>query len=160
RRARLLHGAGRGRSRRLLRRGREPAHATSAGGPGYPEAMRLPDTLAPLGERPYRLLFASLAVTLLGSWMTPVALAFTVLEVTASPTALGLVLAAEAVPLVALVLVGGVWADRLPRIRVMLAADVASATGQGVMALLLITGQAKIWQLAALAAVAGAADAF
>ena len=122
--------------------------------------MRLPDTLAPLGERPFRLLFASLAVTLLGSWMTPVALAFAVLELTDSPTALGLVLAAEAVPLVALLLVGGVWADRLPRIRVMLAADVASAAGQGAMALLLITGHASIWQLALLAAVAGAADAF
>src|SRR5204862_5220640 len=71
-----------------------------------------------------------------------------------------LVLAAEAVPLVELLLVGGVWADRLPRIRVMLAADVASAAGQGVMALLLITGHARVWQLAALAAVAGAADAF
>jgi len=122
--------------------------------------MRLPESFAPLGERPFRLLFASLAVTLLGSWMTPVALAFAVLELTDSPTALGLVLAAEAVPLVGLLLVGGVWADRLPRIRVMLAADVASATGQGVMALLLITGHARVWELAALAAVAGAADAF
>jgi MFS family permease len=122
--------------------------------------MRLSDTLAPLGERPFRLLFASLAVTLLGSWMTPVALAFAVLELTDSPTALGLVLGAEAVPFVALLLVGGVWADRLPRIRVMLAADIASAAGQGAMALLLITGHARIWQLALLAAVAGAADAF
>jgi hypothetical protein len=42
----------------------------------------------------------------------------------------------------------------------MLAADVASAAGQGVMALLLITGHARVWELAALAAVAGAADAF
>jgi MFS family permease len=122
--------------------------------------MRLPDTLAPLGERPFRLLFASLAVTLLGSWMTPVALAFAVLELTDSPTALGIVLGAEAVPMVALLLVGGVWADRLPRIRVMLAADVASALGQGVMALLLITGHARVWQLAVLATVAGGADAF
>jgi MFS family permease len=122
--------------------------------------MPLPETFAPLGERPFRLLFASLAVTLLGSWMTPVALAFAVLELTDSPAALGLVLAAEAVPLVGLLLIGGVWADRLPRIRVMLAADVASAAGQGVMALLLITGHARVWELAALAAVAGAADAF
>jgi MFS family permease len=122
--------------------------------------MRLPETLAPLGERPFRLLFASLAVTLLGSWMTPVALAFAVLELTDSPTALGLVLAAEAVPLVALLLVGGVWADRLSRIRVMLAADVASAAGQGAMAVLLISGHARVWHLATLAAVAGAADAF
>ncbi len=122
--------------------------------------MPLPDSLAPLSQRPFRLLFASLGVTLLGSWMTPVALAFAVLDLTDSPTALGLVLGAELVPLVGLLLVGGVWADRLPRVPVMLAADIASAAGQGVMAVLLITGHAKIWELAALAAVAGAADAF
>jgi MFS family permease len=122
--------------------------------------VTLPETLAPLGERPFRLLFGSLSVTLLGSWMTPVALAFAVLDISDSPTALGIVLGAEAVPLVALLLVGGVWADRLPRVRVMLAADVVSAIGQGAMAALLIAGQARVWQLAALAALAGAADAF
>ena len=70
-------------------------------------------------------------MTLLGSWMTPVALAFAVLELTDSPTALGLVLGAEPVPLAALLLVGGVWADRLPRIGVMVAADVSRRRGRG-----------------------------
>ena len=59
---------------------------------------------APLRERNFRLLFTAQAVWLLGSWMTPVALAFAVLDLTDSPTALGLVLGAEAVPLVALLL--------------------------------------------------------
>src|SRR5260221_13636860 len=107
--------------------------------------MRLRDTFAPLGERTFRLLFASLAVTLLGSWMTPVALAFAVLELTDSPTALGLVLAAEAGPLGALLLIGGGWGDRLPPIQGMLGAGLASAAGPGGVALLLITGRARVW---------------
>jgi MFS family permease len=117
-------------------------------------------SLAPLGERNFRLLFCAQAIWLLGSWMTPVALAFAVLSLTDSPSALGLVLGAEAVPLTLLLLVGGVWADRLPRVRVMVTADLVSVVSQGTTAVLLIAGSAEVWQLVALAAVAGAADAF
>ncbi len=56
--------------------------------------------------------------------MTGVALAFAVLDLTGSATDLGIVLAAKTVPLVAFLLVGGVFADRLPRRLVMLVADV------------------------------------
>ena len=117
-------------------------------------------TLAPLREREFRLLFTAQAIWLLGSWMTPVALAFAVLEQTDSPTALGIVLAAEAVPMALLVLVGGVWADRLPRARMMIVADLVSFVSQATLAALIIAGRAEIWQMAALAAVGGAADAF
>ena len=116
--------------------------------------------LAPLAERNFRLLFLAQAVWLLGSWMTPVALAFAVLEQTTSPTALGIVLGAEAVPLALLLLVGGVWADRLPRVRVMVGADLLSFASQGLLAVLIISGRAEIWQMAVLSAVGGAADAF
>lgn len=115
---------------------------------------------APLSERNFRLLFTAQAVWLLGSWMTPVALAFAVLEQTTSPTALGLVLGAETVPLALLLLVGGVWADRLSRVRVMVVADLVSFASQGVLAALIISGRAEIWQMAVLSAVGGAADAF
>jgi MFS family permease len=121
--------------------------------------MRSP-SFAPLGERNFRLLFTAQAVWLLGSWMTPVALAFAVLDRTNSPTALGIVLGAETVPLTLLLLVGGVWADRLPRVRLMVAADLVSFVSQGCLAVLIISGRAEIWQMAALSAVGGAADAF
>ena len=70
--------------------------------------MPLTPSLAPFAERDYRLLFAAQAVSLLGSWMTPIALAFAVLELTDSPTALGVVLGAELVPVAVLLLAGGV----------------------------------------------------
>ena len=71
--------------------------------------------LRALEERPFRLLFAGQAVSLLGDGMVGVALAFAVLELTGSASDLGIVLAARTIPLVLFLLAGGVWADRLPR---------------------------------------------
>ena len=58
------------------------------------------------------------------------------------------------------VLIGGVWGDRVPRQRVMLASDGVRAVAQGLTAILLLTGHAQIWELAGLQAVYGAAEAF
>ena len=92
--------------------------------------------------------------------ITPVALTFAVLGLTGSATDLGLVLAAQSLPLAALALVGGVWADRLPRAALMVASDLIRAAVQITGAVLLLSGAAQIWQLAILAAVHGAAEAF
>lgn len=108
----------------------------------------------------FRLLFLGQAVSSLGDRLVPVALAFAVLDLTGSVTDLGIVLAAQTVPLVVFVLLGGVWADRLPRQRVMLGSDAVRALAQGASALLLLEGRAHVWQLAVLQAVYGAAEAF
>jgi MFS family permease len=115
---------------------------------------------APLREREFRLLFTGRTISLVGSAIAPVALAFAVLDLTGSKTDLGLILAAREIPLVVFLLVGGIWADRLPRNRVMVGANVFSALSQAAAAALLITGNAEVWQLAALAAVNGGASAF
>jgi MFS family permease len=115
---------------------------------------------APLREREFRLLFAGRTTSLVGSAIAPVALAFAVLDLTGSKTDLGLILAAREIPLIIFLLVGGIWADRLPRNRVMMGANVASALSQATAAALLITGNAEIWHLATLAAVNGSASAF
>jgi MFS family permease len=113
-----------------------------------------------LKERPFRLLFIGQAVSLLGDGMVGVALAFAVLEETGSASDLGVVLAARTVPLVAFLLVGGVWADRLPRRALMVTTDLLRFAAHGAMAALLIAGSPGVWTLAALAAIAGAASAF
>ena len=113
-----------------------------------------------LRERPFRLLFLGQAVSLLGDGMVGVALAFAVLELTGSATDLGIVLAARTVPLVAFLLVGGVWADRLPRRALMVTCDLIRLAAHGAMAALLIAGDPGVWAIAALAAIAGAASAF
>jgi len=89
-----------------------------------------------------------------------VALAFAVLDLTGSKSDLGLVLAARVVPMVVFILVGGIWADRLPRSRVMVFSNLASAATQALVAALLFSGTAEIWQLVILAALNGTAGAF
>ncbi|HWN21761.1 MAG TPA: MFS transporter, partial [Gaiellaceae bacterium] len=117
-------------------------------------------SLAPLRERDFRYLFAGRVTSLLGSAIAPVALAFAVLDLTGSPTSLGIVLAARLIPQIIFLLVGGVIADRLPRQLVMVSANVVSGTAQGVVALLLLLGVAEVWHLIALQLVAGASSAF
>ena len=114
----------------------------------------------PLRARPFRLLFAGRAVSSFGDRLVPVALTFAVLHLTGSLSDLGLVLAAQTVPLVLFVLLGGVWADRLPRQRVMLASDLVRFATQGASAVLILDGTARVWQLAALQALYGMADGF
>jgi MFS family permease len=92
--------------------------------------------------------------------MVAVALAFAVLEVGGSVSAVGLVLACGYLPLSASVLVGGVVADRVSRRTVMVAADLARVASQGTMAVLLVAGAAEIWMLALLAGLTGVATGF
>jgi len=117
-------------------------------------------TLAPLGQRDFRYLFSGRLTSLLGSAIAPIALAFAVLDLTGSPTSLGLVLAARAIPQVLFMLVGGVIADRWPRQLVMVGANLVSGAAQGAVALLLLLDVAEVWHLVALEVVAGGSSAF
>lgn len=121
---------------------------------------RIRAALPVLRHRDFRLLFGGQAISVVGDALFPVALAFAVLELSGSATSLGLVLAAQALPLALLVLVGGVVGDRLSRQRIMVVSDVARAVVQAVAAGLLIGGVAEIWHLAVLAGLYGAAEAF
>lgn len=67
----------------------------------------------------------------------------------------GYVTASATVPMVAFLLWGGVVADRLPRHRVMVAANVVQALAQACSAVLVLTGRATVWELMALAAARG-----
>jgi hypothetical protein len=122
--------------------------------------VRLPEALAALHEREFRLLFFSRVTSFAGSAIAPVALAFAVLDETDDASALGLVLVARSVPQVVLLLLGGVLADRLPRNVVMVGANALSGVAQLGAGALVLTGSFAIWQLAALAALNGAASAF
>lgn len=112
--------------------------------------------LAPLRHRSFAWYFASRLVNTLGSMMASVALAFAVLDITDSAVALGQVLAARTVPMVALLLYGGVIADRFPRTLVLQVSNVGSAVSQGAIAALVISGHAEIWMLVVLSVVQGA----
>lgn len=112
-----------------------------------------------LREKAFRLFFIGEAASLLGDGMAAVALSFAVLDLTGSVSDLGVVLAARAVAMVATLPIGGVMSDRLPRRRIMVTADLVRLVSQGIVAVLLITGAARVWQLAALQATQGVASA-
>src|SRR5436190_8463501 len=116
--------------------------------------------LGPLHEPQFRLFFSGQLLSLVGDGLLLVATSFAVLGAGLSATAVGLVYAARTVPLVGFVLVGGVWADRLPRQRLMLASDLIRGVALAVLGLLVVSGGAGLWQFLALAAVYGAAEAF
>jgi MFS family permease len=114
-----------------------------------------------LRERQFRLLWLGQATSTLGDGLVPVALAFAVIgTLDASATALGVVLAAHTLPLVLFVLVGGVWADRLPRQLVMLGSDLIRCAVQATLAVLLLSGAAELWHLVVLIAIYGTAESF
>src|SRR5690606_37115505 len=94
-----------------------------------------------LRERRFALLLAARSISMLGTAFAPVALAFGVLALPgASATTLSAVLAAEALPTVALMLVGGVVADRLPRHRVIAFAETVNAAAFSGLAAMMLTG--------------------
>jgi MFS family permease len=117
-------------------------------------------SLAILRERDFALFFWAQAVSVLGDGIFPIALAFAVLDLGGSPTALGIVLIAGILPQTTFVLIGGVWADRLPRRTIMLASDLARVLIQAATATLLLSGEARIWQLVVLYALHATASAF
>ena len=123
--------------------------------------MRAGEFFGALRERQFRLLWLGQATSTLGDGLVPVALAFAVIQsLDRGPTALGIVLAAQSLPLVVFVLAGGVWADRLPRQMVMLVSDSVRGLVQVTLAVLLLTESAEVWQLALLMAIYGTAQAF
>lgn len=94
----------------------------------------------PLRERRFASFFTGRLVSLLGSSMTPVALAFAVLDASRNSTGLGIVLAAHMIPLIVFVLVGGSIGDRFSRALVLRFSNYGSGITQLIVAVVLITG--------------------
>jgi MFS family permease len=106
------------------------------------------------------LLFLGQALSVIGDRATMIALPFAVLAIGGSATEVGIVSGAMTVPFLLFALLGGVWADRLSRHRLMLGSDVVRMVVQAVAAVLLLTDTAEVWHLAVLMAIFGTADAF
>jgi MFS family permease len=121
--------------------------------------VHLPASLDVLHERNFARYLGSIIVSHLGSGMAMVALAFAVLAF-GTPTDLGIVLLAREVPMIAFLLLGGVFADRLPRRRILISTELLKGTAQVATALLLFSGNASVWSVAALQGVFGVANAF
>lgn len=110
--------------------------------------------------RNYTLLTGAAVVTNLGSHGATIAAAFAVMEGGGSSGDVGLVAAARTLPLVLFLLIGGAIADRLPRHRVMVAANALNCLSQAAFAVLVLTGEPQLWQMMLLTALCGTGTAF
>jgi len=121
--------------------------------------MRLPRSFDVLQERSFARYLAAVTVSTLGSGMAMVALAFAVLEF-GGAIDLGIVLLAREIPIVVLLLLGGVFADRIPRRTIIVGSDLVKGAAQVATAILLFAGAANVWNVAVLQGVFGVAAAF
>jgi MFS family permease len=121
--------------------------------------MVLQGSFSALRHKPFRLFLAARLISMSGSAMAPVALAFAVLGVDGNPTSLAVVLASNTAPQLVLLLAGGVIADRFSRQRVIVLGNLVPALTQGCVALLVASGEATTGRIAFFAAVAGCASA-
>jgi MFS family permease len=101
-----------------------------------------------------------MAVSLVGSGLWLVALAWQVIELGGGPAQLSLVTALYGVGVLAFVLIGGVAADRLPQRLIMICSDLVRAATLLVLGALSLTGTLEVWHLAAGSLLLGAGEAF
>jgi len=113
-----------------------------------------------LRNRDFRLLFAGRCVSLLGDGAFLVAMAWEAYTLSNAPTALSLLGIAMTVPLVALLLFGGVVSDRYGRRQVMLLADLLRAALLALLGALAASGTLRLWQMMVIVAFYGGAQAF
>lgn len=111
-------------------------------------------------HRNYRLFFGGQAISLIGTWMQQVAQGWLVLQVSGGdPLWLGVVAAAQFVPVMILGLFAGVLADVLPKRQTLLAVQVVMMTLAVVLAVLTATGLIDVWMIVVLAILLGCANA-
>ena len=110
-------------------------------------------------HRNYRLFFGGQAISLVGTWMQQVAQAWLVLELTHDPIWLGIVSAAQFIPVIILGLFAGVAADALPKRRVLIGTQTAMMVLAAILAVLVFTDVVEVWMILVLAFLLGIANA-
>ena len=108
-----------------------------------------------LGFRDFRLLLADRLIAPASVGFSIVGVSFAVLKATNSATDLSYVLAAQIAPSLVFALIGGVAADRFPPQRVIVAANLFMALGEGTFGVLVLTGRTPLWAMIGLEAVTG-----
>ena len=108
-----------------------------------------------LGFRDFRLLLADRLIAPASVGFSIVGVSFAVLKATNSATDLSYVLAAQIAPSLVFALIGGVAADRFPPQRVIVAANLLMALGEGTFGLLVLTSRPPLWAMIGLEAITG-----
>lgn len=110
------------------------------------------NTFSSLRIRNYRLYFIGQGISLSGTWMQAIALAWLVLQLTESGTYLGLVTALQYLPILFLAPYGGVIADRFNKRKLLFVTQGGSGLLALILAVLVVTGLVRLWMIFLLAA--------
>ncbi len=124
-----------------------------------PRRLARSEGMSAFRHRNYRLFFSGQAISLVGTWMQQVAQAWLVLELTHDPIWLGIVAAAQFIPVMILGLFAGVAADALPKRRVLLWTQVSMMILAAILGVLVITDVVQVWMILVLATLLGIANA-
>ena len=108
-----------------------------------------------LGIRDFRLLLTDRLIAPASVGFSIVGVSFAVLKATNSAADLSYVLAAQIAPSLVFALIGGVFADRFPPQRVIVAANLLMALGEGTFGLLALTSRPPLWAMIGLEAITG-----
>lgn len=111
-------------------------------------------------HRNFRLFFTGQVVSVSGTWMQNVALAWFVYELTRSPLAVGILTFCRFSPQTLFGLFAGVLADRFDNRRLMIGTQASSMAVAVALAALALSGVAQVWHLYLLALLAGIAQVF
>jgi DHA3 family tetracycline resistance protein-like MFS transporter len=125
--------------------------------PGGVSSARI---VAPLRHRDFRVLWAGMAVSLLGDGVFFVAVAWETYSLWNAPAALSIVSIGMTLPMILFLLAGGVVSDRYNRRAVMACADAVRAVVVGAIAVLVLAGGLRFWELVVLVAVYSVGSAF
>ncbi|MFN8620433.1 MAG: MFS transporter [Chloroflexota bacterium] len=120
----------------------------------------LPTGLRAFRHRNFRLFYGGQAISLVGTWMQQVAQGWLVLQLTNDAFALGLVAAAQFLPVMFLGLFGGVAADAIPKRTGLIVTQSVSGLLALVLGVLVVTGHVQVWQVILLALALGVVNAF
>jgi MFS family permease len=115
--------------------------------------------LRPFAVRDFRLLFSGETISVIGDQFHFVALAWLTLQLTGSGLALGSVLMVAAIPRGVFMLLGGALSDRFSPRSLMLGSNAIRAVLVGIIAALVLTDRAELWQLFVMAGLFGVVDA-
>jgi len=111
-------------------------------------------------HRNYRLFFTGQVVSLVGTWMQNIALAWYVVELTHSPVAVGFLAFCRFAPFTVFGLISGVVADRFDNRRLVMLTQSASMVVAVALTILAFSGAEVVWLAYALAAASGTALVF
>ena len=137
--------------------GQPPLDVTPAP-PTSQRRLRVPAAVRPLRHRDFRLLWAAMAVSLLGAGVWVVAVVWQVIALGGGPAELSIVVGVYTIGILLSVLPSGIAADRLPQRSVMLTSLLLSAIVLLALAALSLTGVLQLWQLSLGALVLGLAE--